>query len=115
MIRLFKLAAIAVLLCFPVRIVAQYHLMELGDVQVAKSLGATMQDPTGAPVRNAVVEEFSGIGKRCCVQARPTAMVNSHSLRKQAEESISFRFPPPALIRCVFVCKWTPNVALSSN
>jgi hypothetical protein len=57
--RLFKLAAIATLLCFPTRIDAQYQLIELADVQLAKSLSATIQDPTGAPVRQAVVEEFS--------------------------------------------------------
>ena len=41
------------------RIEAQYQLIELADVQLAKSLGATIQDPTGAPVPKAVVQEFS--------------------------------------------------------
>jgi len=41
------------------RIEAQYQLIELADVQLAKSLGATIQDSTGAPVPKAVVQEFS--------------------------------------------------------
>ena len=57
--RVFKLAVIGTLLCFPTRIDAQYQLIELADVQLAKSLSATIQDSTGAPVRQAVVEEFS--------------------------------------------------------
>ena len=56
--RLFRVAALVALLCFPVRIEAQYQLIELADVQLAKSLGATIQDPTGAPVPKAVVQEF---------------------------------------------------------
>jgi hypothetical protein len=59
MIRFFKLAVTVALLCFPMGVSAQYQLVELGDVQLAKSLAATIQDSTGTPVRNAVVEEFS--------------------------------------------------------
>lgn len=58
MIRLFRLAAIAGLLCFPIRIAAQYRI-ELADVETAKSLAATIQDPTGAPIPQALVEEYS--------------------------------------------------------
>ena len=57
--RLFQLAAIVALLCFPMRIAAQYQLIEIAGVQLAKSLGATVQDPTGAPTPNALVQEFS--------------------------------------------------------
>ena len=57
--RLFRLVAFLALLCFPMRIEAQYELIELADVQLAKSVGATIQDPTGAPVPMAVVQEFS--------------------------------------------------------
>jgi Carboxypeptidase regulatory-like domain len=57
--RLFELAAIIALLCFPMKIAAQYQLIELADVQSAKSLGATIQDPTGAPISKAQVQEFS--------------------------------------------------------
>jgi len=57
--RLSKLAAIIALLCFPMRIAAQYQLIELADVQSAKSLGATIQYPTGAPISTAHVQEFS--------------------------------------------------------
>ena len=57
--RIFKLTAIATLLYFPTRIGAQDQLIELAEVQLAKSLGASIQDPTGAPVGNAVVEEFN--------------------------------------------------------
>lgn len=47
------------LLCFPMRIAAQYTLIELADVQLAKSVSATIQDPTGAPIPKALVREFS--------------------------------------------------------
>ena len=57
--RLIRLAAFVALLCFPMRIEAQYQVIELADVQLAKSLGATIQDPSGAPVPKAVVQEFS--------------------------------------------------------
>ena len=57
--RLFKLAAIVALLSFPMRIPAQYQLVELADVQLAKSLGATIQDTSGAPIPEALVQEFS--------------------------------------------------------
>jgi hypothetical protein len=57
--RRLRLAAIATLLGFPMIIEAQYQVIELADIQLTKSLGATIQDPTGAPMRNAVVEEFS--------------------------------------------------------
>jgi hypothetical protein len=57
--RLFVLAAVVALLCFPMRIAAQYQLIELADVQLAKSLGATIQDPAGAPIPKVLVQEFS--------------------------------------------------------
>lgn len=57
--RLFRLLALVALLCFPIRIEAQYQLVELADVQLAKYLGATIQDRTGAPVPKAAVQEFS--------------------------------------------------------
>ena len=57
--RLFRLVALVALLCFPMRIEAQYQLIELADVQLAKSLGATIQGSTGAPVPKAAVQEFS--------------------------------------------------------
>jgi hypothetical protein len=47
MTRLLKLAATVALLCFPLRVDAQYQVVELGDVQLAKSLSATIQDPAG--------------------------------------------------------------------
>lgn len=56
---LVRLAALVGLLCFPVVIEAQYQVIELADVQLAKSVGATIKDPTGAPVPNATVQEFS--------------------------------------------------------
>jgi hypothetical protein len=57
--RLFMSAAVVALLCFPMRIAAQYQLIEIADVQLAKSLDATIQDPTGAPIPKALVREFS--------------------------------------------------------
>jgi len=41
------------------RVEAQYQVIELAEVQAGKFLGATIQDPTGAPVRGAIVQEFS--------------------------------------------------------
>lgn len=58
MTRLFRLAAIAALICCPGRIEAQY-LVELAQVQMAKSPGAIIQDATGAPIPGALVEECS--------------------------------------------------------
>ena len=57
--RLFKLAAIVALPCFPMIIAAQYQLIELADVKLAKSVGATVQDATGSPIPKALVQEFS--------------------------------------------------------
>jgi Carboxypeptidase regulatory-like domain len=57
--RLVRLAALVGLLCFPALIEAQYQVIQLADVQLAKSVGATIGDPTGAPVPKAVVQEFS--------------------------------------------------------
>ena len=57
--RLFVLPAVVALLCFPMRIAAQYQLIELADVQLAKSLDATIQDDVGAPIPKALVQEFS--------------------------------------------------------
>jgi len=57
--RLFVFAAISALLCFSARVAAQYQLIELADVQLAKSLDATIQDPIGVPIPKALVQEFS--------------------------------------------------------
>jgi hypothetical protein len=54
-----RLIAFVALLCFPTRIEAQYQLIEIADAQLAKSLGATIQDSTAAPVPKAEVQEFS--------------------------------------------------------
>jgi hypothetical protein len=59
MSRPFGLSALFGLLCFPAIVEAQYQVIELADVQLAKSVSATIEDPTGAPVPNAVVQEFS--------------------------------------------------------
>lgn len=61
---LFRLAALVGLLCLPMIIEAQYQVIELGDVQLAKSVSATIQDPTGAPVSKAVVQEFNADWKK---------------------------------------------------
>jgi hypothetical protein len=59
MSRLVRLAAFVGLLCFPRITEAQYESIDLVDVQFAKSVGATIEDATGAPVPKAVVQEFS--------------------------------------------------------
>jgi hypothetical protein len=59
MARLHRLAATVLLLCFPLVLDAQYQIVELAGVQLAKSLSATIQDPTGSPMPKALVQEFS--------------------------------------------------------
>jgi hypothetical protein len=54
-----KLPAMVALLCFSMRIAAQYSLIELADVQFAKSVGATIQDGSGASIPKALVQGFS--------------------------------------------------------
>lgn len=56
---LVRLAVLVGLLCFSAIIEAQYQVIQLADVQLAKSVGATIEDPTGDPVPKAVVQEFS--------------------------------------------------------
>ena|ERR1700719_90150 len=59
MMRLLTLAAIIGLLCLPLKTSAQYQIVELADVQLAKSLSAVVQDPVGSPLTNVLVQEFS--------------------------------------------------------
>jgi|SRR5215469_13197931 len=67
--RLLSLAALVALIVIPMRSEAQYQVIELADVQLANSLGATIQDSTGAPVPKAVVQEFSADWKTVLRQA----------------------------------------------
>ena len=59
MSRLLWLSAIVGVLCFPSEIRGQYQVVELADVQTAKSLSAVVQDPTGSPLPKVLVQEFS--------------------------------------------------------
>lgn len=59
MTRFLSLAAIVGLLCLPLKIDAQYQIVELADVQLAKSLSAVIQDPVGSPLPNVLVQEFT--------------------------------------------------------
>src|ERR1700724_805437 len=59
MTRLLILAAIVGLLYLPIETSAQYQIVELADVQLAKSLSAVVQDPVGSPLTNVLVQEFS--------------------------------------------------------
>jgi hypothetical protein len=54
-----RVAAIIGLLCLPPRMNAQYQIIELADLQLAESLSARVQDPTGSPLANVLVQEFS--------------------------------------------------------
>jgi hypothetical protein len=56
--RLLVLLATVALLWFPIEVEAT-ELIELADLQMARSVGATIEDPTGAPIPNAQVREFS--------------------------------------------------------
>ena len=113
--RLFELAAIIALLCFPMKIAAQYQLIELADVQSAKSLGAIIQDPTGAPISKAQVQNSARVGKQYCAQRRLIAMDRFHSPQYGVEESTSFRFRQRGLIRCGSDFMWTPSGEPASN
>jgi hypothetical protein len=62
--RPFGLGALVGLFCFPIRIEAQYWLIELAEAQLAKSVSATIQDATGAPVQESAVWKFSVDWKR---------------------------------------------------
>jgi carboxypeptidase family protein len=58
MYRLLRLASIVSLLCLPLKVRAQYQVIELSDVQLAKTLSAVVQDPTDSPLSNVLVQEF---------------------------------------------------------
>ena len=59
MSRFLSLATIVGLLCLPLKINAQYQVIELANVQLAKSLSAVVEDPAGSPLSNVLVQEFS--------------------------------------------------------
>ena len=59
MIRPLSLAAIVGVLCLPLKINAQYQVVEIADVQLVKSLSGVVQDPAGSPMENVLVQEFS--------------------------------------------------------
>jgi len=59
MTRFLRLAATIGLLCLPTESHAQYQIIELADVQLVKSLSAVVQDPSGSPLTNVLVQEFS--------------------------------------------------------
>ena|SRR5579862_2056712 len=42
----------------PIYLHAQYQTVEIEKVQLARSLGAVVLDPTGSPISGALVEEF---------------------------------------------------------
>ena len=47
------------LLLVPIHLYAQYQIIEIEKVQLARSLAAEVLDPTGSPISGALVEEFS--------------------------------------------------------
>jgi len=59
MSRFLSPATIVGLLCLPLKIDAQYQVIELADVRLVKSLSAVVQDPVGSPLTNVLVQEFS--------------------------------------------------------
>jgi hypothetical protein len=59
MSRFLTLSATIALLCFAMRTDAQYEIVELADVKLAKSLSATVQDPAGYPLPRVLVQEFA--------------------------------------------------------
>src|SRR5882724_11876264 len=59
MIRFVRLGATVLFLAFPLGMEAQSQVTEIAEVQVSRTLSAVVQDPQGAAVAGAVVEEFS--------------------------------------------------------
>ena len=59
MTRLLRLATMIGMVCLPIESDAQYQIIELTDVQLAKSLSAVVQDPSGSPLSDVLVQEFS--------------------------------------------------------
>jgi hypothetical protein len=47
------------LLLVPMHVYSQYQTIEIERVQLARSLGATVREPTGSPIPGVLVEEFS--------------------------------------------------------
>jgi hypothetical protein len=43
----------------PIHVYPQYQTIEIEKVQLARSLGAVVHDPTGSPIPGVLVEEFS--------------------------------------------------------
>ena len=43
----------------PTQLYSQYQTIEIEKVQLARSLGAVVHDPTGSPIPGVLVEEFS--------------------------------------------------------
>jgi hypothetical protein len=58
MTRFLSLATIVGLLCLPLKMDAQYQVIELADLQLVKSLSAVVEDPAGS-LTNVLVQEFS--------------------------------------------------------
>jgi hypothetical protein len=53
------LLAFSFLLLVPIHVYPQYQTIEIEKVQLARSLGAVVHDPTGSPIPGVLVEEFS--------------------------------------------------------
>ena len=65
----------------PIHLYSQYQTIEIEKVQLARSLGAVVHDPTGSPIPGVLVEEFSSDWKE--------------SLRStKTDTSGGFRFAP---------------------
>lgn len=58
MYRLLWLISIVGLLCLPLEVRAQYQIVELSDVQLAKSLSAVVRDSTDSPLPEVLVQDF---------------------------------------------------------
>lgn len=101
MSRLLGLTMIIGLLCLPVKINAQYQIIELADVQLAKSLSAVVQDPVGSPLTSVLVQEFSPDWKTVL----RTSATDDHGrfrLRMyKVERFTAYNYRHPGLTRCV--------------
>ena len=113
--RAIKLGAMVALFFSSIRIAAQYQFIELADIQLAKSVGATIQDPTGAPIPKASVREFSA-DWRTVLRSTSTDTKGRFSFTPAQGMKVYFiQISAPGLTRCASAFRWTPSAEPASN
>src|SRR6267143_7090838 len=104
MTRFLTLATMVGLLCLPIESEAQYQIIELADVQLVKSLSAVVQDPSGSPLTDVLVQEFSPDWKTYG-QAQQTTTEGLPLPAYKVERFTVCNFRRPALTRSVYASR----------